>query len=286
MQPSRVFSSNKTLNISGSLIDLRQPRVMGILNVTPDSFFSESRVLPENVLDVAERMLIEGADFLDIGGYSSRPGAVDISLDEELKRVVPIIGAIKKAFPNSAVSIDTFRSQVAQQAIEAGADVVNDISAGMLDEKMFGVVGELGVPFVMMHMRGNPQTMRAQTNYQNLLKEMMDYFHQRIFLARQAGIKDIIIDPGFGFAKTVQQNFQVLHQLKYFGMLELPILTGMSRKSMIWNTLGIEPIDALNGTTALNMMALMNGASILRVHDVKPAIECVKLYQQTQSYEN
>lgn len=283
---SRVFSSNKTLNIGGRLMDLRKPRVMGILNVTPDSFFSGSRVSPENVLDVAERMLKEGADFLDIGGYSSRPGAADISVDEELKRVIPVIGAIKKVFPEAIISVDTFRNEVAQQAVETGADLVNDISAGLLDEKMFSIVGQLGVPYIMMHMRGTPQTMRVQTNYQNLFKEIVDYFHQRIFLARQAGIKDIIIDPGFGFAKTVQQNFQILRQLNQFELLELPILAGISRKSMIWNTLGIEPIDALNGTTALNMMALMNGASILRVHDVKPAVECIKLYQQTLSHEN
>jgi dihydropteroate synthase len=282
MRQSKIFSPNKTLNIGGRLVDLHQPRVMGILNVTPDSFYSGSRVLPENVLDVAERMLKEGADFLDVGGYSSRPGAADVSLDEELKRAVPVIGAIKKVFPKAIITVDTFRSEVAKQAIQAGADLVNDISAGQLDEKMFSVVGQAGVAYIMMHMRGTPQTMRAQTDYQDLLKEIIDYFHQRIFQARQAGIKDIIIDPGFGFAKNVQQNFQILSQLKHFEMLELPVLTGLSRKSMIWNTLGIEPVDALNGTTALNMMALMNGASILRVHDVKPAKECIRLFMQTQ----
>lgn len=267
-------------------MDLSKPRVMGILNITPDSFFKGSRVLPENVLDVAESMLKEGADFLDVGGYSSRPGAVDISVDEELKRVVPVVHALKKIFPDTAISIDTFRSEVAHQAIEAGADLVNDIAAGLLDKEMFSVVGKAGVPYIMMHMRGTPQTMRAQTDYQNLLKEIVDYFHERVYLARQSGVKDIIIDPGFGFAKTVQQNFQLLHQLEHLEILELPILAGISRKSMIWNTLGIEPDEALNGTTALHMMALMNGASILRVHDVKSAIECIKLYQQTQSHEN
>lgn len=286
MQQSRVFSSNKTLNMGGRLMDLSQPRVMGILNVTPDSFYSGSRVSPENVLEVAEQMIKEGAYFLDVGGYSSRPGALNISVDEELKRVVPVIGAIKKVFPHATVAVDTFRSEVAHQAVQAGAELVNDISAGWLDEKMLSVVAHAGVPYIMMHMRGTPQTMRTQTEYQNLLKEMIDYFNQRIFLARQAGIKDIIIDPGFGFAKTVQQNFQILRQLKQFELLELPILAGISRKSMIWNTLSIEPTDALNGTTALNMMALMNGANILRVHDVKPAMECIKLYQQTLSHEN
>ena len=175
---------------------------------------------------------------------------------------------------------------MAHQAIEAGADLVNDIAAGLLDETMFSVVGKAGVPYIMMHMRGTPQTMRARTDYQNLLKEIVDYFHERVYLARQLGMKDIIIDPGFGFAKTVQQNFQILHQLKHLEILELPILAGISRKSMIWNTLGVEPDEALNGTTALNMMALINGASILRVHDVKPASECIKLYQQTQLHEN
>jgi dihydropteroate synthase len=282
MHQNAIFSPNKTLNVGGRLVDLRQPRVMGILNVTPDSFYSGSRVSPENVLDVAERMLKEGADFLDVGGYSSRPGAADVSSDEELKRVVPVIGAIKKVFPDTSIAVDTFRCEVARQAIQAGADLVNDISAGMLDEKMFSVVAQAGVPYIMMHMRGTPQTMRTQTEYQNLFKEIIDHFHQRIFLARQAGIKDIIIDPGFGFAKTAQQNFQILRQLKHFEMLELPMLAGLSRKSMIWNTLGIEPAEALNGTTALNMMALMNGASILRVHDVKPAKECIRLFMQTQ----
>jgi dihydropteroate synthase len=281
MQQSKIFSVNKTLNIGGRLIDLRQPRVMGILNVTPDSFYKDSRVNANNVLDQVEQMLKEGADFLDVGGYSSRPGAVDIPVEEELKRVVPVVKAIKHVYPDAIVSIDTFRSEVARQSMEAGADLVNDISAGTLDEKMFSVVGQAGVPYIMMHMRGTPQTMRALTEYENLLKEMIDYFHQRIFLAQQVGIKDIILDPGFGFAKTAQQNFQLLHHLKHFEMLELPVLAGISRKSMIWNTLGIEPTDALNGTTALNMMALMNGASLLRVHDVKPAIECIKLYQQT-----
>jgi dihydropteroate synthase len=281
MQQSKIFSGNKTLNVGGRLIDLRQPRVMGILNVTPDSFYKDSRVNADNVLDQVEQMLKEGADLLDVGGYSSRPGAVDISVEEELKRVIPVVKAIKHVYPDAIISVDTFRSEVARQSVEAGADLVNDISAGLLDEKMFSVVRQAGVPYIMMHMRGTPQTMRALTEYENLLKEMVDYFHQRIFLARQAGIKDIMLDPGFGFAKTAQQNFQLLHHLKHFEMLELPILAGISRKSMIWNTLGIEPTDALNGTTALNMMALMNGASILRVHDVKPAIECIKLYQQT-----
>lgn len=285
MQQSKIFSVNKTVNIGGRLMDLRQPRVMGILNVTPDSFYKDSRVNADNVLDQVEQMLKEGADLLDVGGYSSRPGAVDISVEEELNRVIPVVKAIKHVYPDAIISVDTFRSEVAKQSIDAGADLINDISAGMLDEKMLSVVGQAGVPYIMMHMRGTPQTMRALTEYENLLKEITDYFHQRILLARQAGIKDIMLDPGFGFAKTAQQNFQLLHHLKHFEMLRLPVLAGISRKSMIWNTLGIEPSDALNGTTALNMIALMNGASMLRVHDVKPAIECIKLYQQTAFHD-
>jgi dihydropteroate synthase len=286
MRQSKIFSGNKTFKVGHRLIDLRQPRVMGILNITPDSFYKDSRFNADNVLDQVERMLQEGADFLDVGGYSSRPGAVDISVEEELKRVLPVVKAIQHVYPDAMISVDTFRSEVAEQAIDAGAKLVNDISAGMLDTRMFSVVARANVPYIMMHMRGTPQTMRTLTDYENLLQEMTDYFHQRVFLARQAGIKDIILDPGFGFAKTAQQNFQLLHHLKHFEMLELPMLVGISRKSMIWNTLGIEPTDALNGTTALNMMALMNGASLLRVHDVKPAIECIKLYQQTITHEN
>ena len=286
MQPNTIFSVNKILNIGGRLMDLRQPRVMGILNVTPDSFYKDSRVNADNVLTQVEQMLKEGADLLDVGGYSSRPGAVDIPVEEELKRVLPVVKAIKHVYPDAIISVDTFRSEVAKQSLDAGVDLINDISAGMLDEKMFSVVGQAGVPYIMMHMRGTPQTMRTLTEYDNLFKEMVDYFYQRVFLARQAGIKDLVLDPGFGFAKTAQQNFQLLHHLKYFEILELPILAGISRKSMIWNTLGIEPADALNGTTALNMMALMHGASILRVHDVKPARECIKLYQQTIAHEN
>ena len=281
MRQPAIFSPNRTLNFSGRLMDLSEPKVMGILNVTPDSFFKGSRIAPENVLDVAERMLKEGVDVLDVGGYSSRPSASDVSMDEELKRAIPVVQAIKKVFPDSLVSIDTFRSEVAQRALDVGADCVNDISAGSLDAKMFQVVARAGAPYIMMHMRGTPQNMKQQTQYENLLKEITDYFHQKVFAARQAGIKDIVLDPGFGFAKTAQQNFQLLHHLKHFAMFELPILAGISRKSMIWQTLNLEPEDALNGTTALNMLTLMNGANILRVHDVREAKQCIALYQQT-----
>lgn len=277
----KIFSPNRTLNFKGRLVDLTEPRVMGILNVTPDSFFKGSRVSPENVLDVAEQMIKEGVDILDVGGYSSRPGAEDISVEEELKRAISVVHAIKKVFPDVFISIDTFRSEVAKQALDAGADCVNDISAGGLDANMLSTVAQAGVPYIMMHMRGTPQTMRQQTHYENLMKEVVDYFHQKICDARTAGIKDIVLDPGFGFAKTVQQNFQLLRQLKHLEVFELPILTGISRKSMIWQTLKITPEEALNGTTALNMVALMNGASFLRVHDVREAKECIKLYKQT-----
>lgn len=280
MPKTKIFSPSKILNFNGRLVDLHEPLVMGILNFTPDSFYSGSRLLADGVLAKAEQMLKEGANFLDVGGYSSRPGAADIPVEEELTRVVPVIGALKKVFPDLLISIDTFRSEVAKQALQAGADWVNDISAGALDSNMFSVVAQAGVPYVMMHMRGTPQTMRQHTDYENLMLEITSYFQQRIFEARQSGIKDIVLDPGFGFAKTVQQNFHLLRHLNHFEMLELPILTGVSRKSMIWNTLNITADEALNGTTALHMAALIQGASILRVHDVQQAKECIKLYQQ------
>jgi dihydropteroate synthase len=215
-----------------------------------------------------------------LGGYSSRPGADDISMDEELKRVLPAIIAIHTNFPEAVLAIDTFRSEVARLAVEAGASLVNDISAGKLDSNMMTVVGKLGVPYVMMHMKGTPQTMNQLATYGNLVKEMVEYFHQQIAKAREAGIKDIIIDPGFGFAKTIGHNFELLRLLDAFEIFEKPLLVGLSRKSMIWKTLGITPDQALNGTTVLNTLALTRGASILRVHDVKEAVECVKLLQK------
>lgn len=283
MLQSKIFSPNKTLNVGGRLVDLSVPKVMAIVNVTPDSFYEGSRYSPETVLDTVDRMLKAGADFIDVGGYSSRPGAAEISQDEELKRVMPVIKAISKIFPEASLVVDTFRSEVAHQAIEEGAFMVNDISGGSLDKKMMAVVGRAGVPYIIMHMRGTPQTMNKLTDYENLIKDLVDYFHQKIAQAHEAGIKDIIVDPGFGFAKTVAQNFELLKHLSHIQILGKPMLVGLSRKSMIWRTLGLHPDEALNGTTVLNTLALAQGANILRVHDVKEAVQCVKLFQEINS---
>ena len=252
---------------------------MGILNVTPDSFYGASRFTTDReILEQTEKMLTEGATFIDVGGYSSRPGAKDISEEEELSRALHAVKLIVKKFPTAIISIDTFRSTVARKAIGEGAHLINDISAGELDTGMFNTLAELQVPYIAMHMRGTPQTMRSLTEYENLIKEITDYFHQKISTLHQLGVKDIIIDPGFGFSKTVEQNFQILQHLDYFKILGKPILSGLSRKSMIWKTLGTTPAEALNGSSALHMASLLKGSSILRVHDVKEAMEVVKLY--------
>jgi dihydropteroate synthase len=270
-----------TINCKGQLIDLSAPKVMGILNVTPDSFFDGGKYKDENsILNQAERMLSAGAGFIDIGGYSSRPGADFVSEAEELHRVVPIVELILKEFPDTLISIDTFRSEVAKQSVSAGAALINDISAGKLDENMLPSIGALGVPYIMMHMRGNPKTMQQLTTYENLVKDVISYFAERISKAHAEKINDIIIDPGFGFAKTREQNFQLLNNLELLQILDKPILAGVSRKSMIYKTLNTSSEQALNGTTALHMVALQKGAKILRVHDVKEAMECVTLYNQ------
>ena len=275
---SKIFSVNKTLNVGGKLIDLSQPKVMGILNVTPDSFYDGKKHNDERtILNQVEKMLREEADFIDVGGCSTRPGAEEISVDEELRRVVPAIKLIVKNFPETVISIDTFRSQIATEAVEAGAVMVNDISGGGLDEKMFSTIASLRVPYILMHMRGTPQTMAHQTTYDNLIKEIIDYLHSKIFQLQNLGVKDIIIDPGFGFAKSIEQNFELLNNLNQFQVLSKLILVGLSRKSMIWKTLKTNPEEALNGTTALNVVALMKGASILRVHDVREAKEAILL---------
>jgi dihydropteroate synthase len=276
-----AFAQNLTLNLKGRLLSLQVPKVMGVLNITPDSFFKGSRVQHSTeVLHRAEKMITEGANILDIGGYSSRPGAADISEEEELKRVIPAIEIILKHFPETIISIDTFRSGVAATAIDHGALLINDISGGKLDANMYSLVARLQVPYIIMHMRGTPQNMKNQTEYLNIVAEMITYFNEIIFELRKLDVKDIIIDPGFGFAKTIDQNFLVLKQLTDFKVLSCPILTGLSRKSMIYKTLGITAEEALNGSTALHMAALMNGASILRVHDVREAAETIKLYLQ------
>ncbi len=277
----KIFQVKKTLNLRGNLISLDKPAVMGILNITPDSFYASSRKnSTDEVLHMAEAMLSDGALFLDIGGYSSRPGADHISAEEETQRVAKAIAAVSKEFPEAYISIDTFRSSVAQAAIDEGACMVNDISGGSLDEAMFTTVARLQVPYILMHMRGTPQNMVKQSDYTDLLKEVLFYFSEKAAALKLLGVKDIIIDPGFGFAKTAEQSYEILRNLDYFKGLRLPLLAGLSRKSMIYKTLGINAEDALNGTTALNMAALMNGASILRVHDVKAAVETVHLFNK------
>ncbi len=274
-----------TINCKGKLIDLSSPKVMGILNVTPDSFFDGGKYKNESlILKQVEIMQNDGATFIDVGGYSSRPGADEINVNEELKRVIPVIKLILKQFPATLISVDTFRSEVAKKSIEAGAALVNDISAGKLDNKMLSTIGKLGVPYIMMHMKGNPKTMQQKTEYKDLVKEVISYFAERIVAAHAKKINDVIIDPGFGFAKTVKQNYHLLNNLELLQMLDKPLLAGLSRKSMIYKPLETSANNALNGTTALHMVALQNGVKILRVHDVKEAAECVKLYSQLNEH--
>jgi dihydropteroate synthase len=251
---------------------------MGIINTTPDSFYDGGKTTNlKEILSQAEKMLLEGATFLDIGGYSSRPGADEVSENEELSRVIPAIEEILKQFPEAILSIDTFRSAIAKKAVISGAAIVNDISGGAIDGDMFNTVSTLKVPYILMHMRGTPQNMITKTDYKNVTHEVIKYFSERIAKARAAGINDIIIDPGFGFAKTREQSFELLSNLELLSHFDAPILAGISRKSMIYKTLATTPNKALNGTTTLNTVALQKGASILRVHDVKEAIECIKL---------
>ncbi|MES2239283.1 MAG: dihydropteroate synthase [Bacteroidota bacterium] len=270
-----------TINCKGQLIDLSRPKVMGILNITPNSFFDGGRYATEvEILTKVEKMLAEGATFIDIGAYSSKPSAEFVSEEEELNRIVPIVQLLVKHFPDILLSIDTFRSEVARACIENGAAIINDIAAGNLDDKMLEVIAKYNVPYIMMHMRGTPQTMQTMTAYEDVVKEVLFYFSEKVSQARSLGINDVIIDPGFGFAKTIEQNYEVMQKLELFHSLELPILIGISRKSMIHKMLGISADDALNGTTFLNTIALTKGAHILRVHDVKEAVECVKLYEK------
>ena len=266
------------INCNGKLIDLSTPKVMGILNVTPNSFYDGGKHKEINsIIHQVDKMLSEGADFIDIGAYSSKPSAEFVSEEEEIKRLVPIVKSLVETFPNIVLSVDTFRAQVAKASVENGVAMVNDIAAGLLDDKMLETVAELKVPYIMMHMRGNPQTMQSLTDYNDIVKVMIFYFSERIQKARSFGISDIVIDPGFGFAKTLEQNYEVLHKMELFSILELPILVGVSRKSMIYKVLENSPQEALNGTSVLNTIALQKGAKILRVHDVKEAVECIKL---------
>ncbi|MCR8666259.1 dihydropteroate synthase [Aestuariibaculum sp. M13] len=269
-----------TINCKGELIDLSTPKVMGILNITPDSFYDGGKHKNEaDILNHVETMLNEGATFIDVGAYSSRPNAAFVSETEELQRITPIIDLILKSFPETLISVDTFRSAVAKQAIESGAAIINDISAGLLDENMLPTVANLHVPYIMMHMRGTPQTMQQFTKYDNLTKDILFYFSERIAAARALGIIDVIVDPGFGFSKTLEQNYELMKHLELFKMLDKALLVGVSRKSMIYKYLETNPQEALNGTSVLNTIALQKGAAILRVHDVKEAMECVKLME-------
>ncbi|WP_291100167.1 MULTISPECIES: dihydropteroate synthase [unclassified Flavobacterium] len=271
-----------TIRCKGQLIDLSTPKVMGILNVTPNSFFDGGKYKNEGeILSQVGKMLNDGATFIDIGAYSSKPKAEFVTEDEELSRIVSIVQLILEHFPETLISIDTFRSQVAKVCIENGAAIINDISAGNLDDKMLETIAKYNVPYIMMHMRGTPQTMQTMTDYENIVKEMLFYFSEKVARARSLGINDLIVDPGFGFAKTLEQNYEVLQKLELFNILELPILVGFSRKSMIYKPLHSSAERALNGTTVLNTLALAKGAKILRVHDVKEAMECVTLFNKT-----
>lgn len=268
-----------TLNCKGRLLVVDKPLVMGILNITPDSFYADSRVsLEDELLERAGRMIEDGAVLLDMGGQSTRPGSSVIGPEEEASRVVPAIAAVQKAFPQVFISADTYYASVAREAVSAGACMINDISAGSMDDALIDTVASLKVPYVLMHMKGTPQTMQQEAKYENVTLEVLDFFIQQTAVLKQKGITDIIIDPGFGFGKTIAHNFTLLKDLSVFNMLPAPLLLGISRKSFIWKTLGTTPDGALNGTTAMNMAGLLGGASILRVHDVKEAVETVKLY--------
>ncbi len=271
----------RTLNCRGRLLSLESPVVMGVLNVTPDSFYDGGRYRGrDQVLRQAEKMLREGAALVDVGGMSSRPGADDVPEAEELRRVVPAIAAIGEAFPEALISVDTIRPAVAREAVAAGAHLINDISAGALAEDMYGTVAALGVPYCLMHMQGTPGTMQRSPHYEDVVQEVLDFFIREVGKLRELGVVDIVIDPGFGFGKTLEHNYRLLKNMHVFRMLDLPVLAGLSRKSMIYRLLGTTPEEALNGTTALHMIALQQGAVILRVHDVRQAVEAIRLWEQ------
>jgi dihydropteroate synthase len=273
------------INVRGNLIDFSVPKVMGIINVTPDSFYKGSRVTTEDeIIKTALHMIEDGADILDVGGYSSRPGAAEVRPDEERSRVINALKLISRELPDAVISIDTFRSEIAMEAVlEYGAGVINDISGGDADKKMFSVVEKIQVPYIMMHMQGVPGTMQENPVYDDIVADILRWFGERIFRLQSMGVNDIIIDPGFGFGKTTAHNFRMLRYLGDFSIVGLPLLVGFSRKSMIWKTLGITPDEALNGTSVLNTVALMNGADILRVHDVKEAVQAVKLVEKLKN---
>lgn len=282
-----LSTTHYTLNLGGQLLSLATPRVMGILNVTPDSFYDGSRC-PEKA-EITERihtMVREGADIIDIGGYSSRPHAADISPDEEMRRLSVGLEIIRKHYPDAFVSVDTFRAEVARRCVEEyGVQIINDISGGELDHKMFETAADLHVPYILMHMRGTPDTMMSLTDYDNLIGDMLYYFSERIARLESLGVNDIIIDPGFGFSKTLDDNYLLMKHLDEFARIGLPLLVGVSRKSMIYKYFGTTPAESLNGTTALNVLALLGGANILRVHDVREAVEAVRIVCKTLQSE-
>jgi len=281
MAEKNFFEPKQSLNVNGRLIDLSTPKVMGILNITPDSFYSNSRTKSiDEALTKAAQFLNEGATFIDIGGYSSRPGAKDISIAEEVDRLVPVVESLAKAFPEAIISIDTFRAKVAEETILAGAHIINDIASGDMDKLMFETVAKLQVPYMIMHMQGTPQNMQQNPVYNNVLLEVIDYLAKKIEALKALHIHDIIIDPGFGFGKTIGHNYELLNQMEAFKIFKLPILVGFSRKGMIYKILGTSAAEALNGTSVLNTIALQKGAGILRVHDVKEAVECVRLVER------
>ena len=270
-----------TINCNGKLVDLSSPKVIGILNITPDSFFDGGKYKNESdILFQTEKMLTEGATFIDVGAYSSRPGAKHISEEEELKRILPVIKLLVKNFPEIIISVDTFRSKIAKETITNGAAIVNDISGGKMDNKMFETVAKLQVPYILMHMLGTPQNMQKNPIYNDVTKEIISFFAAQIYKLHQLKLNDIIIDVGFGFGKTIAHNFEILQNLSLFKNLDVPILAGISRKSMLYKTLDISAQEALNATTSANTIALLNGANILRVHDVKEAVEAVKIVNQ------
>jgi len=270
-----------TLNCNGKLLVIDKPMVMGIINLTPDSFYEGSRQQTNaSIIAQASKMIDEGVDIIDVGGQSTRPGSNRISIKEELHRVIPAIEIILKDFPETIISVDTYQSAVAKEAIKTGASIINDISAGDMDKDMLETVAKLQAPYICMHMKGTPQDMQVDASYDNVTREVLDFFIQKTDQCREAGINDVIIDPGFGFGKTISHNFTLLKELAAFKMLEKPIMAGLSRKSTIYKTLGSTAGEALNGTTALNTLAIQNGANILRVHDVKEAREVIKLYER------
>ncbi len=277
-----LFSKNLSLNLGGSIMDLSRPRVMGIINATPDSFYDGSRVPePAQALEKAREMIEQGVDILDVGAVSTRPGSQEISETEELERLSPVLEALREAFPDFPVSVDTWRASVARTVKERfEIQLINDISAGTLDPDMFPTMAQLGIPYIIMHMQGTPPNMQDDPAYENVVDEVLQFFAERVYKLRKLGVNDIVIDPGFGFGKTLEQNYMLLGQFDSFKMLELPLMAGISRKSMIYKLLESEPDDALNGSTAAHMAVLLKGARLLRVHDVKAAVETVKIFQQ------